>query len=100
MPWPTGRTPSETSAAALRRVNARSASVSAPPDSDLRRVPSSRRIRARCSAVGDVDDHQRHAPIRQHDGHRGEHGLIDFRHAGGILGRTARRAQATTTRGS
>ena len=30
MPWPTGRMPSETSAAALRRVNARSASVSAP----------------------------------------------------------------------
>ena len=78
MPWPTGRTPSETSAAALRRVNARSASVK----------------------MGAVADHQRHAPIRQHDGHRGEHGLIDFRHAGGFLGRTARRTQATTTRGS
>ena len=56
MPWPTGRMPSETSAAALRRVNARSASVK----------------------MGAVADHQRHAPIRQHDGHRGEHGLIDL----------------------
>ena len=73
MPWPTGRTPSETSAAALRRVNARSASVK----------------------MGAVADHQRHAPIRQHDGHRGEHGLIDFRHAGGVLGRTARELDYT-----
>ena len=32
----------------------------------------------RCDRMGAVADHQRHAPIRQHDGHRGEHGLIDL----------------------